>query len=184
MSASETAERGISTHRVEGLADAVFAIVMTLLVIDLRAPHAASTAALAGALFERWTDFLSYAISFVVVAVMWFGHRMEFHYITKMDRRSVLLSLFFLGAITFLPFSTALLAKNFHQPLAAAIFGFNIFVASVFRWWHWHHAGRRRLIRDDAPPKMVKSIQFRTLLVPILYLVASAVCAASPSSPS
>ena len=59
MSASEAAERGISTHRVEGLADAVFAIVMTLLVIDLRAPHAASTAALAVALFERWTDFFA-----------------------------------------------------------------------------------------------------------------------------
>ena len=180
MSAEARAERGVAPNRIEGLADAVFAIVLTLLVIDIHAPRATSTAALATALGDLWPDLLSYGISFVVLAFMWFGHRMEFHYITRMDRTTIAASLLFLGTVTFLPFTSSLMEKNFDQPLAVAIFGFNLFAATALRWWHWHHASTDyRLLRNDTPAAMVAAVRLRSLLVPILYLMACAVCAVS-----
>ncbi|MGO9606799.1 MAG: TMEM175 family protein [Candidatus Binataceae bacterium] len=176
MSAEAAEHRGLTPHRVEGLADAVFAIVLTLLVIDIHAPQAGSGRALASALGDLWPDFLAYGISFAVLAIMWFGHRMEFHYITRMDRHSQFTSLMFLGAVTLLPFSASLMGRNFQQPLAVTIFGLNLFAVTALRWWHFHHASTGyRLIRADTPPKMVRSIRIRTTIVPLLYLIACAI---------
>ena len=175
MSAESMVERGLAPNRVEGLADAVFAIVLTLLVIDIHAPQATSTAKLAAALADKWPDLVTYVLSFVVLAVMWFGHRMEFHYITRMDRHSIFASLLFLATITLIPFTASLLEKNLDQPLAVAIFGFNLFVATSLRSWHWYHAcWRRRLVRHDTPEKMIKTVMRRHMIVPPLYLIASA----------
>lgn len=173
-------ERGLEPHRIEGLADAVFAIVLTLLVIDIHAPTAHNTSELAAALADRWPDFLGYGLSFVILAIMWFGHRMEFHYITRMDRQAVVLSLLFLGAVTLIPFTASLLEHNIRQPLAVAIFGLNLCLASALRSWHWYHAARRhRLIRRETPEKMIRSVRRREIAVPLLFLVASGLSALS-----
>ena len=173
-------ERGLEPNRVEGLADAVFAIVLTLLVIDIHAPAAHSTHELAAALADRWPDFLGYGLSFVVLGFMWFEHRMEFHYITRMDRISIVASLLFLATVTVIPFTAQLLERNVNQPLAVAIFGLNLCAATALRSWHWYHAAKHhRLIRSDTPEKMIKAIHRRHLVVPLLYLVASALSALS-----
>jgi uncharacterized membrane protein len=176
MTAEAAPERGLSPKRVEGLADGVFAIVMTLLVIDIHAPIASSSAELAATLVSQWPEFLSYAISFIVLGVMWFGHRMEFHYITRMDRQGVLTSLLFMATVTFLPFSSSLMERNIEQPLAVAIFGMNVFFATTLRWWHWHHVSTTGhwFFRASTPPRMIRSIRIRAMIVPLLYLVASA----------
>ena len=175
-----TGERGLEPHRIEGLADAVFAIVLTLLVIDIRAPTAHNTGELAAALADRWPDFLGYGLSFMMLAIMWFGHRMEFHYVSRMDRQSIVLSLLFLGTVTVIPFSASLLERNINQPLAVAIFGMNLCLASSLRCWHWYHAsGHHRLIRSNTPAKMIKAVRRREMMVPLLFLVASGISALS-----
>lgn len=173
-------EHGLEPHRVEGLADAVFAIVLTLLVIDIHAPSAHNTGELAAALADRWPDFLGYGLSFIMLAIMWFGHRMEFHYVTRMGRPSIVLSLLFLGTVTVIPFSASLLERNISQPLAVAIFGLNLCVASALRCWHWYHASKHhRLIKHDTPESMIKAVRRRELMVPLLFLLASAISALS-----
>jgi len=173
-------EHGLAPNRVEGLADAVFAIVLTLLVIDIHAPAAHSTGELAAALADRWPDFLGYGLSFIILAIMWFGHRMEFHYITRMDRQATLLSLLFLGTVTVIPFTASLLERNIRQPLAVAIFGMNLCLATTLRCWHWYHASRHhRLIKRDTPEKMIKTVRRREIMVPLLYLVAAGLSALS-----
>ena len=76
----------MSTHRIEALADGVFAIVMTLLVFDLRVPEVSATE-LPTALFALWPKFLGYATSFVLLGIYWVGHRNQFNFIRRADQK-------------------------------------------------------------------------------------------------
>ena len=103
---------GLSSVRIMTLADGVFAIVLTLLVLDIKAPKAISEAELISKLLALWPKLFSYIISFVILGILWFGHHMEFHYIRRSDRIHIWLNLLFLMCIAFIPFSAALLGSN------------------------------------------------------------------------
>ena len=90
--------------------DAVMAIAITLLVVDLRVPDVVRNARRELATAEP--KILSFGISFVVIGLFWLGHHHLFRYITALDRRLILLNLLFLGTIAFLPYPTALLSAT------------------------------------------------------------------------
>ena len=93
--------------RVLFFSDAVFAIAITLLVVDIRVPEVVLNAATS---FMSLDDkILSFVISFLVIGLFWMGHHRLFRYITALDRPVIFLNLLFLGAIAFLPYPTALL---------------------------------------------------------------------------
>src|SRR5499427_6032264 len=96
--------------RVLFFSDAVMAIAITLLMVDLRVPDIVPNAS--GELGFAKHKILSFGISFVVIGLFWLGHHHLFRYITAMDRRLILLNLLFLGTIVFLPYPTALLSAT------------------------------------------------------------------------
>ena len=99
--------------RVLFFSDAVFAIAITLLVVDIRVPEVVLNAG--NQLYESRDKILSFVISFLVIGLFWMGHHRLFRYITALDRPVIFLNLLFLGAIAFLPYPTALLfAGNTH----------------------------------------------------------------------
>ena len=104
---------GLSTSRIEAFSDGVFAIVITLLVIDLKVPQIAGdiSVELGSRLFDLWPKLLSYLLSFVIVGVYWVAHHHVFHYICRVDRIALWLNLFFLMSVAFVPFPTALLGE-------------------------------------------------------------------------
>jgi len=79
-----------------------------------------------------WPKLATYALSFVMLGVLWIGHQYQMHYIRRVDRPLIWLNLIFLLAITFLPFSTALLGNCYREPLAVAIYGGTVMVAGTF----------------------------------------------------
>ncbi len=101
--------------RVLFFSDAVFAIAITLLVVDIRVPEVVVHAG--HELYESRGKILSFAISFLVIGLFWIGHHRLFRYITALDRPVIFLNLLFLGTIAFLPYPTALLfAGNTREP--------------------------------------------------------------------
>jgi uncharacterized membrane protein len=165
--------QGLSTARVASLTDGVFAIVLTLLVLDLHAPTATSQAQLLSDLREIAPQLILFVVSFAIVAVFWYGHHMEMHWIVRSDRH-LGITLAFLLMISFVPFSASLLGRNPELPLAASIYGANLFLAGVVRYIHWTYATNgSRLVAPGLEPEFVWHIRRVFIVVPVLYLAAA-----------
>lgn len=166
--------QGLSTARVASLTDGVFAIVLTLLVLDLHAPAATSQAQLLSDLRDIVPQLILFVVSFAIVAVFWYGHHMEMHWIVRSDRVHLGITLVFLLTISFVPFSASLLGKNPQLPLAATIYGTNLFLAGFVRCAHWSYATYgSRLVAPGLDPDFVRHVKRVFLVVPVLYLVAA-----------
>src|SRR5499427_10908242 len=140
----ESSTRGMSPHRVQALADGVFAIAMTVLVLGIQVPEGGGAADLRAHLAALAPRLASYVLSFVMLGVLWIGHHYQFHFIRRTDRGLLWLNLLFLLTVTFLPFGTAVLGNYFREPLAVALYGGTIVVAGVSLLLHWMYATRRK----------------------------------------
>ena len=99
------------TGRLEAFSDGVFAIAITLLILEIGVPHVPADGSLWRALRELWPSYLSYAISFVIIGVMWINHHNLFRDIARVDHYLLVLNLLLLMSISFLPFPTAVVAN-------------------------------------------------------------------------
>ena len=117
-----------SPGRLEAFSDGVFAIAITLLILEIRVPsaHDASTVAeLWRALLERWPSYFAFLLSFLTIYVAWSGHHLMVQQVQLVTLRLVWANAFFLLGITFLPFPTALVAEHLTSPsgvLAVAVY--------------------------------------------------------------
>lgn len=103
--------KDLETINLENLTIGVFAIVMTLLVLDIKAPDV-MLSELPSALIALWPNILSYAISFAILGIYFMGYTAQFRSIQKADHNSHWISFLFLALVTLIPFSTALLSKT------------------------------------------------------------------------
>ncbi len=121
--------RGLAKNRIEALADGIFAVAMTLLVLDIKSPqnrNFETTGDLVGYLVTLEHSFAMYAISFLVLAIFWIGHHVLFHFVRHVDRRLLWLNIAFLLFVTFVPFSTDFLGDHGHLPLPVVVYGVNL----------------------------------------------------------
>src|SRR5579864_8926978 len=136
------------TSRVEAFSDGVFAVAITLLVLDLRTPE--TTGSLIGALADEWPVFAAFAISFLVIGVVWVNHHTLFHQLDHVDRALLFLNLGLLMTVVLIPFTTSLFAQYVGHPgtqaqVAAALFnGAQLLMGLAFlacgRWLMAHPA--------------------------------------------
>ncbi len=122
--------------RVEAFSDGVFAIAITLLVIEIRPPELAPGGTLASALAHRWPSYVAYVISFLVIGVMWLNHHRIFGQVRGVDGPLLLLNLNLLLWVAVIPFPTAVLAAHLRdggEPArtAMALYGAILFVTAV-----------------------------------------------------
>ncbi|MBF6561253.1 MAG: DUF1211 domain-containing protein [Candidatus Binataceae bacterium] len=172
---------GLSTVRVAALTDGVFAIVLTLLVLDVHAPAAASQAQMLARLRDIVPQLTLFVASFAIVAVFWYGHHMEMHWIVRSDRVHLGVTPAFLLTISFMPFTASLLGKNLALPLAATIYGANLGAAGLVRCVHWSYAtSGHRLVGAEVDPAMIRHVRRVFLVVPVLYGAAVAIAWLSP----
>lgn len=166
----------LHTHRIEALVDGVFAIVMTILVLEIRVPEMprdAGFADLTAALLALWPKFLCYVISFVTLGVYWVAHHLHAYTIKRADRMLLWINILFLMAIGLVPFSTALLGEYYRVPAAVAAYGANMIAVGLILQLHWWYATRgRRLVSPDLEEGFVRSVSHVILLGPAVYLVA------------
>src|SRR5215212_6493004 len=129
----ERYERGHDPTRVLTLSDGVFAIVITLLVLEIHVPDLAQGQTLRDALREVRPSFVAFLISFVVVAIAWAGHRDQFALIRRTDRTLAWLNILYLLPLSVLPFATSLLARFDEEPVALRMYGIFLVAIAVTR---------------------------------------------------
>ena len=125
----------LSLHRVEGLFDAVLAIAMTLLVLDISIPQTGNVVDSTTLFSELWKmvdTFLKYFISFFILAGFWVANNAEFKHLKKADKPFLWLNLFSIFFISLIPFSTSLMDTYADIFLAEIVFHFNIFIVEFF----------------------------------------------------
>lgn len=171
---------GLTTDRIQALSDGVFAIAMTLLILEVKVAHGLSTRDFKTALINLWPQVTTYIISFMVLAVYWIGHHNQFTFIKFSDRTFLWINIFFLMSVAFIPFSTALFGDYPTQHLAIVIYGGNLIVTGIFLYWNWAYAtAGHRLVAADLDHKIIMISKFRILMGIIFYLAAIAVSFAS-----
>ena len=166
--------------RVLFFSDAVFAIAITLLVVDIRVPEVVIDAG--HQLSESRSKILSFAISFVVIGLFWMGHHRLFRYITALDRRLMFLNLLFLGTIAFLPYPTALLfAGNTHEPAAPVFYAACVAAAGLMELAIWLYATHAQgLVPATVPPASRRYELAQMLPTPIVFGLSIPVAFAAP----
>ncbi len=162
----------MSTHRVEALADGVFAIIMTLLVFDIRVPEA-PPGELLTALPELARNLGGYAVSFVLLGIYWIGHRNQFNFIRRADQNLHWLNILFFGLAGLIPFSTGLVARYPNELVAEVIYGVNLMCIGFALFLHWSYATRNhRLVDPEMPRAAIRLGKQRSLLAPACYGLA------------
>lgn len=136
-------ERRRDPSRVLALTDGVYAIIITLLVLDIKVPELSGHETLGTAISDVRPSFISFTIAFIVAAMQWVGHRDLFTLIRDTDRGIVWLNLLTLFTACLLPFGSALLSRYHQDPLALRMFGLILMATSVTRSAIWVYATLR-----------------------------------------
>ena len=116
--------------RLEAFSDGVFAIVITLLVIELHVPEAAE-GELARGLAHLLPKFVSFVVSFIYITIYWINHHQLFHMIKQANRGLFWLNSLFLLCLTFIPFPTALIGSYPHDKVAVMFYGLAMMATAV-----------------------------------------------------
>ena len=171
------------TFRIEAFADAVFAIAITLLVIEIRLPPHEEVLRMGGvgpALLQLWPSYVGYAISFIVIGIMWANHHNLMKLVDRVDHGFITLTLLLLMCVAFLPFPTAVMADHLadpdtHEQAVAVAFYCGCFtVTALFYFLMWWHAARnRRLIASHVSDDAVRAITRAYVPGSLLYLTAT-----------
>lgn len=168
------------TARVEAFSDGIFAIAITLLVLNIRVPSPDLTGhggTLLPALLRLWPSYLGYLISFFTIGIMWVNHHSMFVLIRRTDRYFLLLSVFFLMCIAFLPFPTAVLAEYLPEPkgrrVAVALYSATfVLIALAYNGLWWYAVRGGRLLDENADREVVGTISRRYMWGPIAYAIS------------
>jgi uncharacterized membrane protein len=170
------------TKRVEALADGIFAIAMTLLVLNLSFPlvdHGVQS--LLNMLSSQVTDFLDYGLSFILLAIFWIMHHQQFHYIQRTDSRHIWINIFILLFIALVPFSTSLIGDYGSNVVANIFFSANILVIGFLFLINWIYAtGSRRLVKHDLNAKLIIRTTRRISVIPCVALMSMILSLFSP----
>jgi uncharacterized membrane protein len=170
---------GQNLDRLAALSDGVFAVAMTLLVLDLRAPAAEAIHSehdLLLALTALAPRLVTYLMSFLTLGIFWIGQQAQLDRLVRSDRALTWVHLVFLCAVTLVPFSTALLAEHLTYRVALLVYWANILALGLLLYLTWGRAVKAALLKDDVAPDVVAAICRRILIAQSLYALGAALC--------
>ena len=175
--------QGRNVDRLAALSDGIFAVAMTLLVLDLHIPSAAQVHGegqllqALGALSPQW---ITYGMSFLTLGIFWAGQQTQLNHLAEGTRDLTWIHLGFLFAVTLLPLSTRLLAEFIDYRFALGIYWLNIFILGAMLFWSWSYATHAKLIKSDTPEEVRGSICRRIVIAQSLYAGGAALCFIHP----
>jgi uncharacterized membrane protein len=161
-----------SLERIGALSVGVFAIAMTVIVLEIRVPQlpaGATDGALLAALGQLGPRFVTYLLSFLTLGIFWNGQQTQLSYIDRGNRDLAWLELLFLAIIALFPFTTSLLAENIDLRLALGLYWVNIFLSGSALYAIWVYAQRAALVREGTPPEVGAAILRRIRRAELLY---------------
>lgn len=166
---------GMSPHRLNALTDAVFAIAMTLLALELtqRLPDFLPVRAHVHALL---LELFSYALGFLILGLFWSIHQAQSHYTERTDRVHTWLKILFLFFAALIPVGASLLNKAIGDPSSIILYGVMLTGAAAVNYAQWSYAtAGHRLVRRDLRPGVIRSMQRRLAVAICCYLVIMAI---------
>jgi len=177
---NETRPFEIGKNRIEALSDGIFAIVMTLLILEIHVPNLPTTAPnveVAPALFTLWPKFVSYLVTFVSLGVFWIGHHIMYHVVRRADRTLLWLNIFFFMFVSLLPFSTSVLNAFPRAFVAPFLFGANLAAIGWLLFFQWLYAGSQPdMLASFAGAEYRSTVKFRMLMVPVVTTLTAVIC--------
>ena len=176
MESAAVHERLFSKHRLEMLSDGVFAVVMTLLVLEIKpglAPHS-DNAAVSNALHALGLPLLSYGFAFFLTAVFWTLHHRKFLLLSQTDTPHTALTFTFLFGVSLLPFSLSIFLASMNSSLAEALYFANFTFIAATLLAGWLYAQNAGLTVTDVPPRTGKALTQRMTLMTIAGLIGTA----------
>ncbi|HEY9698365.1 MAG TPA: TMEM175 family protein [Trichocoleus sp.] len=174
----------LELDRIIFFSDAVFAIAITLLALNVKPPDESNSAQLPFVylLSIVFPKFQSYVISFLVIAIYWVGHHRYFRYIKRYDYTLFWLNIIFLMCIVFLPFPTALLDDYGGHRAAVMFYAGSMTITGLMKVLIWCHASyRHRLISHSLSNGVVRSLTYRALIPPTVFLSSIPLASFSPT---
>ena len=169
---------GKNVERLAALSDGIFAVAMTLLVLDLHAPVAALQGnhhllpALAGLL----PKFAVYVMSFLTLGIFWVGQQTQLNFIEQSNRELAWLHLLFLFFVTLMPFSTQLIGAFIAERAALLVYWLNILLLGAALLAAWRYTVFAKLTKPDMPQAMAQGVERRILIAQALYASGAALC--------
>jgi len=171
-----------SPGRVEAFSDGVFAIAITLLILEIRVPH--GDGGLWAGLLALWSSYIAFLMSFVVILIMWVNHHELLRMVRRVNYPFLFANGFLLLTVTFIPFPTAVLAANLATPDAKAAVAFycGSFVANALVWnLLFATIVRGDLLRADVNAATVANVR-RTYYIGVsVYILATALAFVRPA---
>jgi uncharacterized membrane protein len=168
---------GQDVGRIAALSDGIFAVAMTLLVLDIRLPERIdvhSEAELWAGLGGLAPRLITWLMSMMTVGIFWLGQQTQLNQLARADRNLSWLHFVFLAVMTLMPFSTRLLAEFFAFRVAFFVYWANILLCGLTLIACWRYTERAKLIREDAPPEISGAICRRIVTAQALYACGAA----------
>jgi uncharacterized membrane protein len=165
---------GITSGRVEAFSDGVMAIAITLLILDVKVPKGAEEGRLAHELARQWPNYVTYAVTFAVIGIMWVNHHFLFHRVRVVTRPLLFLNIGLLMSISFLPFPTALLAEYLREDrnghVAAAVYSVTMVIIGIgFVSIWWYLSVHPELLRSGSTAADARLAMRRSIPGPLVY---------------
>lgn len=173
---------GQSVERLAALSDGIFAVAMTLLVLDLRVPAAEAVHSehdLWRALVALSPRLAMYVMSFLTLGIFWVGQQTQLNHLSRSDRSLSWIHIVFLFAVSITPFSTMLLAEFIVYRLALIAYWLNILFLGSTLYLSWMCATEKGLVKDDLPLEVPAAIKSRIMIAQTLYAFGALLCVIS-----
>src|SRR6266508_6635829 len=156
------------TQRIEAFSDGVFAIAITLLIIEIGVPQVTGNESLSDKLGDLWPSYGAYVLSFVMIGIYWANHHSFFRLFVRTDHYFLMLNVFFLMAIAFLPFPTAVLGEYLNDSVerdsAVRLYSLGLLLPA-FGWIVvWLYASARGLGDERLEPQYLRFLTVQYLL--------------------
>lgn len=168
-------EDHLGLERLIFFSDAVFAIAITLLALEIRLPTQAGglpDSQLFQLLAGAWHKYLSFVISFLVIGAFWMGHHRKFRFIKRYNTNLIVLNLLLLMGIAFIPFPTSVLSEN-TGVTATVFYALTIVVVGLLSASIWIYASLNNRLIDPAFTYQQKRHEaLRALTVPVVFLIS------------
>jgi uncharacterized membrane protein len=178
MSIPATGEKQPGTQRLEAFSDGVFAIAITLLILEIKVPGAEDLRrqSLSHYLLQQWPKYFAYVFSFVNIGIYWANHHYLFNFFKKTDHILNILNILFLMSISFLPYPTGILGDYIMDPqqrgTAIALFSGAIYIPAIFWNMFWIYGSQKgKLVDSRLSPAFIKKLTRQYLLSNASYLL-------------
>jgi uncharacterized membrane protein len=164
----------VPTSRIEAFSDGVFAIAITLLVLEIKAPVHSEN--LWHDLGRLWPSYLAFVVSFFTIGVIWVNHHHQFELFVRADRTLMFLNLLLLLWVAFIPFPTSVVAEYFREgsqeDVASAVYAGTFLAMGLSFFAMWTYAGRARLLDKSVTGAQLRLLSRRNMVGEIGYAVA------------